>query len=215
MDITGLFNLALGRVGSNEAVGAPTDKSVHARTCARFYDHCRRTVLRAFPWNFAFASVALAELLPNMPGYDIMYSYPANAVRVLAVCDAAGIRPLWTIWSDPRWRWSNSNPVAWQVPFRIALRPDNSARVIVTDLGSAFALYTADVENTGAMSDDFQDVLAWRLAMEIGGPLKCSKELVDGAEQRYRLWASHAQATSLNESRSDPEADSESVTCRA
>jgi hypothetical protein len=215
VDQTGIFNAALGRIGSGDFVGAPTDRTVAAQTCNRFYDACRQEVLRAFPWPFAMRSVALVQVADyDIPGWGYVYQTPDNSLRILAVTDESGLRwyRSWytTIGGTRNDAWSQPH-----VPWQIALRDDAARQVIVTDIESAFAFYTYDVTNTGALSPDFASVLAWRLAMEIGGPLKATRSLVDGAEARYMAWLGRAQATAFNESRDDDRPDSPSISARS
>lgn len=213
MDQTGIYNSALGRIGYGESVAAPTDRTVHAEVCNRFYNSCRQEVLRAFPWPFAMRSVALALVADyDFPGWGYVYQIPDNSVRIWTVTDESGLRwyRSWYTLGGLR----NSDWPGARMPWQIALRDDGARQVILTDVEAAYAFYTYDVTNTGAMPADFASVLAWRLAMEIGGPLLASRSLIDAAETRFMTWSSRATATALNEGRDDARAESASITCR-
>lgn len=215
MDQVGIYNLALGRIGSNLAVGIPTERTVEAQTCNRVYDHCRRVVLRGHAWQFATRPVALVQVSgEDIPGWPYLYQYPDNCLRVLVLTDIAGVR-----FGSRYWRWGDwrmwPDLQAYQNQYRVFLREDGASRVIGADIPDAYVFGVFDVPNTGAMPDDFADVLGWRLAMEVGGPLKAKRELVDAAEARFRAWASMAAATDKNEQRGEGPADSPSITCRA
>jgi hypothetical protein len=214
VDQTGIYNSALGRIGHGATVSAPTDRTVHAETCNRFYNACRQEVLRAFPWPFALRCIALAEVADfEFPGWGYVYQTPDNSLRILAVTDESGLRwyRSWFALGGLRNDTALGPRTAWQ----IALREDGARQIILTDLAAAYAFFTYDVTNTGAMPPDFASVLAWRLAMEIGGPLQARRDLIDAAETRYINWYSRTSATAMNESRDDARAESPSITCRA
>jgi hypothetical protein len=221
MDETAIANTALGRLGIGQAIANLTERSVPAQTCNRFYHQCRQEVLRAFPWPFAMSAVALAqEADQTYPGWGYVYAVPDNSLRIVSITDEAGIRwfrsGIYTAWNNGNsivydWSWLQNLRVPWQ----LALRTDGARQVIITDLTPAWALFVADVTNTGAMPPDFASVFADRLAMEVGGPLQAKREMVDRAEQRYGIWFSRAAATALNESRDDMRAESPSIACRS
>jgi hypothetical protein len=161
--------------------------------------------------------VALAQVADfTLPGWTYAYDTPDDNLRILHITDYAGLR-----WWSRRFqsgvgglRYDYAQFAMPRMPWQIALRNDGARQVVVTDVESAYAFYIHDVTNTGAFSPDFSSVLAWRLAMEIAGPLKASREFVDGAEQRYARWAAQAAATAFNESRDDGMTESDSITCR-
>lgn len=213
MDQAGIYNTALGRVGSGETVLAPTDRTVAAQTCNRFYNSCRQEVMRAFPWPCAMRSVALALVADEtFPGWTYVYDLPDDCLRVRAVTDEAGLRGYrsWSVFGGLR----NTDLPEFREPWQIALRADGERSVILSDVASAYAIFTYDLTNTGAFTIDLASVIAWRLAMEIGGPMQARRDLIDRAESRYDVWYSRASATALNEGRDDPVRESASITCR-
>jgi hypothetical protein len=214
VDQTGIYNAALGRVGSSETIAAPTDRTVAAQTCNKFYDACRQEVLRAFPWPFATRSVALARIAEaTFPGWGYVYQVPNDCLRVLVVTDEGGLRfyRSWYALGGLR----NDSGMGYRLPWKIALREDGARQVILADITSAYAFFTYDVTNTGAFPVDFASVLAWRLAMEIGGPLQARRDLIDAAEARYGGWFARTAATALNEGRDDTVQESPSILARA
>lgn len=215
MDSTAAANLALGRVGVGQAIAALTENSVPAKTCNRFFEYCRQEVLRAHPWGFALRAEPLALVADQtFPGWGYVYQYPSNCLMVRAVGDESGLRVVRDAFISCD---SNRDTILQQykVPYQIALKDDGASQIIVTDIETAWAFFTVDVPNPGAWPVDFGGVFAWRLAMEIGGPLSAKRELVDAAEQRYVSWMSHAAAASMNEQRDDVRAESPSISCRA
>lgn len=213
-DQVGVYNLCLGRLGVGQSIGAPTENSVPAKTCNRFYDQCRQEVLRAFPWGFGLRAQALALVADQtFPGWTYVYGYPSDCLNMRAVADSSGIRRVYssTLCFDPCWQ-----TLLQQVrqPWQKALRADSASQVLLTDVVTAWGFYTVDVSNTGAWDVDFAGVVADRLAMEVGGPLQCKPELVLAAQNRYTLWLGQAAANAMNEQKDDAVPESPSITCR-
>jgi hypothetical protein len=213
---TDIANLSLGRLAVGQAIASLSEQSAPARLCNRFYNQCRREVLQAFPYGFASTAIALAqEADQEFPGWAYVYTYPTNALNVSQVSDAQGIRSILS--------WSSSRAIDWsqydllrrtQQPFKIALRTDGAGRVILSDISSAYAFVTYDVTNTAVFPPDFVSVLAWRLAMEVGGPLKAKADLVAQARNEYLFWRSLLGARELNEQVGDSVSESPSISCR-
>jgi hypothetical protein len=212
VDATAAANLALGRIGVGQAIAALAEQSVQAKTCNRFFDQCRQEVLRAHPWGFAKRTQVLALVAgQTSPGWGYVYQYPQDCMRIHRIGDETGIRMSWV---RDRWEEWVQAP-QFQYPWELGLKDDGASQVILTDLAEAWAFFTADVPNTGSWPADFGSVFAWRLAMEIGGPLQAKRDLVDAAEQRYLAWFSRAAASSMNEQRDDARGESPSITCRS
>lgn len=214
MDDTGAANLALGRVGVGQAIAALTENSVPAKTCNRFFAQCRQEVLRAHPWGFSLRAQPFALVAgQTFPGWGYVYAYPSNCLMVRAVGDSAGLRAI-------RDAFLTCDCDAWpmlqqyRAPWQVALKDDGASQVLLTDVADAWGFFTVDVTNSGAWPVDFGSVFAWRLAMEIGGPLQAKSELVNSAEQRYMAWFGQASAQNMNEQRDDARAESASITCR-
>lgn len=216
MSETDIANLALGRLGVGQAIASLSEASTPARLCNRFYTHCRQEVLRAHPWGFASRTVSIAQVSgQSYPGWAYVYQYPDDGLMVWAIADISGIRQISSALtsSDPYCRQS-CEQLRRHYPFKLALNDDLASRVILSDIPSAYAYYTHDVDVTGAYPPDFVSVFAWRLAMEVGGPLEAKAALVERANQQYWLWLSQATAADKNEQRDDVVPDSPSVACR-
>lgn len=214
MDSTGFANLALGRIGVGQAIASLTENSVPARTCNRFYEQCRKEVLRAHPWGFGLRAEPLAIVADQtFPGWNAVYQYPDGCLCLRAVGDESGLRRMRTAVLMSDWD-SWSMLLKMREPFQIALKDDGASQIILADVADAWGFFTVDVTNEGAWPVDFGSVFSWRLAMEVGGPLQAKRELVDAAEQRYTAWFSMATAMSMNEQRDDMPAESPSISCR-
>lgn len=214
MSETDIANLSLGRLAIGQAIASLVEQSTPARLCNRFYDFCRKTVLRAHPWGFATSAVQLAQVAgQTFPGWQYVYQYPDDCLMVHAIGDESGLRYMQSVLLRCDWReWYELRRK--RQPFQIALKADGASRVILSDVPNAWSFHTADVTNTGVFPSDFEDVFAWRLAMEVGGPLQASASLVERAHQQYLFWHSHATAQDMNERSEDERPDSPSIACR-
>lgn len=212
---TDIANLSLGRLGVGVAISSLAQQSAEARLCARFYDQCRKEVLRAHPWGFSMAAVDLVEVSgQTFPGWTYVYQYPANCLMVRYVGDEGGLRLVQTTLASCNWRDWNELQRRF-MPFQVALKSDGASRVLLSDVPDAKAFYTYDVTNTGVFPDDFSSTFAWRLAMEVGGPLQASADLVARARGEYLFWSSHSTAQDMNERRDDDKPESPSIACRS
>lgn len=213
---TDIANLALGRIGIGQAIASLNDSATPARVCNRFFTHCRQEVLRAHPWGFASTTQSIAEVAnQTFPGWEFVYQYPTKALMIWAVADENGIRNWSSYYSQ--WCCGVSAPLAafsQRYPFKLSLKADNNARVILSDVEDAYAYFTYDVDTAGVYPPDFVSVLAWRLAMEISGPLKVDANMMVNARNEYLYWKSQAAAQDMNEQRDDQQPDSPSISCR-
>ena len=211
-----ICNLALGRIGINQYIEDIDDPNDKARACKQFYDLCRQQALQDFPWNFARAVVALAELTTDPPpGWPFAYRYPTDCLQVRALCDedGNGVRSA-MIASVSSWdEWSGL--IATRYPWQVQADPNEAgARLIATDLEDAYCWYTVDVTEPNQFSPLFVSALAWRLAAELAGPLRADARLRDAAEQQYVYIQSKAAAGSLNEEQVDRAPESPSILAR-
>jgi hypothetical protein len=214
VDQTGLYNTTLGRLGVGQVIGAPTENSVPAKTCNRFYEQCRQEVLRAFPWGFALRAEPLALVSgQTFPGWSYVYQYPNGCLNMRAVGDESGLRRVRTLALCGDSSWHETLQQVRQ-PWQKAIKDDGASQVLLSDVPDAWGFFGLDVTNLGAWDIDAKSLLSWRLCMDVGGPLQAKRELIDAAEQRYFTWLQSAAANTLNEQRDDERPESPSITCR-
>lgn len=82
---TEICNLALIEAGYDETITNMDERSVSAERCNRLYDVCRKEILVGYPWVFASKFVSLARLKETIEGFDYVYAYPDDALRVVNV----------------------------------------------------------------------------------------------------------------------------------
>lgn len=214
---TEAVNIALGRLGiTRRLADVDTDSTKEAVQARLVYDSVLDETLRAFPWNFAQTSVALAETAEAVviPGYQYQYAYPSNCLTAHIVCSSDGVREAFDGWVQ---YWERTRLLPPKYPFKVALHPDGDRRVILTDVDEAYLIYTARVTDTIAWDPLFLNAFCDRLSAEL------ATALVEGAggRQAFQLamaryaqsWQS-AAAMSMNEAREDERPDSPSITSR-
>lgn len=209
-----ICNFALSRVSVKKRITSLTENAEEARVCNLFYETLRDEVLSDFPWNFARASVLLAELsVDDTPGWEYTYQYPTSALTIRALTDEGGLR--WYKQDRIEWGYdANPYPASPRYPFEVALASDGASRVILTDLVDAYAVVTKRVTDPNVFTPMFINALAWRLAGEVGLALEAAPALSQNALNMYEGMKSKAAALSLNEQGADPEPDAASIRAR-
>lgn len=87
-----ICNLALQRLGA-KTISSLSDDSTAARECNRVYAHARDSELRAHPWSFARARVALAaDSTDPSFGYAKQYTLPSDYIRILPTRDQSDLQ---------------------------------------------------------------------------------------------------------------------------
>lgn len=89
MHATEVCNLALGRLGSF-SITSLSENSAEARLCNNFFESTRRSVLRAFSWNFATTWETLSQI-SGVSGFGYSYAYqlPGDYLQALSFDGAA------------------------------------------------------------------------------------------------------------------------------
>jgi hypothetical protein len=230
-DLT-IFNQALSRIGIDQFVGDPNETSKGGSMYRLWYQTCVEACLRDFPWNFATRLIALAPLTITVPpGWLYAYGYPIDCLMARTVCNAAGARstfngPDLCVGQAVPWAEVDQGipgyPIVARptVPFAVmsvATSPTAVSRVIVTDMPSAYLVYTANRDDPNLFDAGFTDALAWKLASEIAGPFlgaPAGQQVAQMSGKYYANAVQNARAQTLNESGADIRPDSPAVSCR-
>lgn len=213
MDEVSIYNIALSRVGIGQTVRDRAERTEPAAQCRKFFAHCRDECLRNFPWTFARRWKPLAELTEaeRFPGWAYAYEYPQDCLFALEIIPEGGLRyPVqWVdLWQE---RISNRPP---RIPFERALRSDGNAQILITDLYQAYLIYIARVTAENVWDAGFVDMLGWRLAAEVGRPLKVNAALAKDAWSNYEAMRGRHTASDFNEGYPDAEPDTPSLIAR-
>lgn len=145
---TDIFNLALSHLGQAADVSSPTEQSVDAQHCLRFYSIALNEMLEGFDWSFARKRSTLAELPIDRPDFLYKYQRPSDCLLER--------RFLWPDYtSDP------DDVTRWQ----------RDTDFIYTNEALSVLVYTMLLEDTTKFSTQFTVGLTWKLAGYISGPI--------------------------------------------
>jgi len=180
---TDICNMSLDRIG-HQTITSLDQGTKAADLCSRNYARVRDALLRSHPWNFAIkrATLALTATTPNHE-FDYQHSLPSDCLKVIRTNWEADFTSGSAIYGFPGVHgYAGSN-----VPYRI------EGRYLVCNETTAKIEYIAQITDTAQFDELFIDVLAQRLAAEIG------MALMDNASAVKGLWDIYTQK--LNEAR--------------
>lgn len=137
--VTQIQNSALIKLGA-EQINSEDDLNKRARLVKEQYPKVRDDLLRAHPWRFAVARVALSPISPTPDDFfdfDYVFQLPADCLRPIGndLCDTE----------------------EWAV----------EDRYFVCNQSTVTLKYIKKVENVSKFDDNFCEVLAWCLAADI------------------------------------------------
>ncbi|MDY4297517.1 MULTISPECIES: hypothetical protein [unclassified Xanthomonas] len=197
-----IFNLALGKLGNDVSIAAPTDRSKEARAFARLWEPMRDLVLAERNWPWAIKALRLApDAEAPLPGWTYRYARPADCITAIAVTDDNGLR---TVRRLSRWC-HRENVAAYMHDFEQC--GGEQGTCLLSDLPQAWLVYVSRVEDPQRYPAKFVDALACKLAEEAAPSLIGDKGLnaKTGLKQLYQLALSTAAAHDFNESNQDAE----------
>jgi hypothetical protein len=148
MDVVQICNLALSRVSGQPIADIVSDHTKSASLCRTFYDPARDATIEEGLWSFARTRQSLAASAdPNQTTYSYVYQLPTDpwCLRPLRILSSIYYDSIYPYEREGRKIYSNE-------PF-------------------AVLVYQARIEDPTLFSAGFVDALAWRLAMELIGPL--------------------------------------------
>ncbi len=205
-----LVNMALARIGSSQLITAFDGSSNAATQGALWYPIVRDALLRDFQWPWATTYAALDRISDPATGpvnseWLYSYRYPTDCLFIRRLLLPPSTTPAIALTSQGQ---TFVAPVQWRqdadpypVPFEVG--QDTAARLIYTDLTSAWIKYTVAVTDTTAFAPDFSDVLVWRLAAELAYSLAISDQRREMAQKMYLDVLARARANALNEQQRD------------
>lgn len=186
-----ICNLALSRLGDEATVSSidPPEGSAQADHCARFYSIARNALLEMHDWSFSKYRRTLALKTTDVSGWDYVYAYPADCIKITAVLPA------------------ESRTDASTEEYEITLDTDG-LRCIRTNLEDATIVYQRLVTDTNRFSFLFTDALAWLLAAYLAGTVykgKTGAEMTQNMMNGFRLTFAQATMSDANQKHHDTE----------
>lgn len=148
---------------------------------SRWYDHCRRKLLRSHPWKFATKRVVLAASSTDpVFGYTKAFPLPNNCLRLIDVESSDGAR-------------------IFPEDYQLEAHLDVKSILISTDAGSLRLRYVYDIEDVTKFDDMFVSYLALDLALSTAYKMTQSNGNVERIAQLEKQVAAVARSISGQE----------------
>lgn len=165
-----IANVALTKIGATP-ITSFLDGSSSANAVAALYDAKRDELLRVHPWNFATKRAKLAQLseVPALE-FDHAYQLPDDWLRTVAVYD-------------------NDDAQGSPPPYK------EEGRQILTSVDELWLRYIARIVDASAMTADFRETLACKLAAEMAVRLTNSNTLAELMQEHYERALRGARST--------------------
>lgn len=178
-----IAKFSLARIGGEniEAFDPPED-STESHQVALWYHHCRRETLELFDWAFARKRLILASDFNDPPDgvWIYRYQYPADAIVVRSLENPAGRA------ADP-------------VPFSIELPTSPEVKTILTDVGDAVAIYTANITTPSLYPPSFVNAFSLTLANKLMHPVRGDEKLKIEVAKEYEQMIKLAAALNFKQ----------------
>lgn len=171
MDNVSIANAGLDKLGV-KAIVSFSDDTKQARLCNREFDRLRDLELTLNTWRFSCARASLPALAEAPAfGYDRQFQLPDDFLRLISAGDYA-----------PGWE-------RYEFEERIdAQEYTIEGRQILTDYAAPLKIrYVKRVTDPTEFDSGFIEVLACRIAMELGPSLTDSNPRIEKAMQDYQL----------------------------
>lgn len=180
-----ICNLALGRIGA-KPIASLTEETQEARYCNVFFHAARQAALRDYPWNFCASRKALGQVtLPDVyPEWSYAYAYPAACLQVRRLFSDGSLTTEVESFDSVLY----TDPVTGQ-----------QSRLLLTNVETAVAEFTADVTDPSFFDSQFVEVFAAKLAMLLAMPITRSKSIQSDAAQAYVAFLPIAKRTDSQE----------------
>lgn len=178
-----IANLALGHLGDDAGVTSisPSDGSVQAAHCARFYPIARDTLLEEHAWTFATTRTPLSVLDMTVDGWDYVYAVPTLLIRGIEVY-TSGVEP------------TPNNPIAFEIETL-----EDGTQILLTDAEDAILRYVVKVTDPTKFTPLFTEALSWLLASMLAGPILKGEIGNSAAKECYKVYLDvKARATGSN-----------------
>ncbi len=183
MDIsskTDICNLALDLLSAGTVLNVEDPSTATEELLSRWYDQCRRKVLREHPWNFATKRATLAADSDDPAfGYTAQYSVPADFLRLLCVM-------------------GNSN-AEYDIPAPTECYQLEGGKIMtngdLSDTSGALNIkYIYDIKSVSSFDPMFIDLLAHEIAVSVAYKVTESNTNVQRIDDLHKRRAAMAKA---------------------
>lgn len=211
-----IYNIAIGRIGSDKSVASVNENSKEARLCNRFYAQCRDEVMESAAFPFAVKVQALASVADSlqMDGWRYSFARPDDCLRILEVgplTDAGQSIGYWGACCGGPW---DAYKREGMMAYRTRLADDGNSVIIMANTPQTYITYVAKVTNAGVFSPLMVSMLADRLSMELALPITSSANWLQVAMTRYNNSFNVAAATQYEQQNNGPEPTPASIRAR-
>ncbi len=182
--VVDICNAALSHCGTRSKITSIDEGSEEANACQTHLAIVRDATLRAFDWNFARMTEALAELQNPPDRWQYKLAIPVDCLRIRRLNDVPVLALPETF-------------------FEMAAAKDSTGAVIgviLTNTSPVSAIYTAKVEDPLRWDTGFTDTVTWGLASRICFELTGREERVKFLTQMWQATLQQSAAEMLNES---------------
>lgn len=213
--VVDIYNLALGRIGTDKSVATINENTKEQRLCTRFYPQCRDEVLEAGAWPFAvkYKPLALLGTTGQIGGWAFEYDKPEDCLRILEVTPERDVGSAITHWCGCTGPWE-SNLRANAQPYRQALGQTGNTVSVLSNVEGAYIIYVARIDNPSVFSPLMVSCIADRLAMELSMPMSADPRYLQMCLTRYNNSFMIAAGTQYEQEKPSPEAEAPGIRAR-
>jgi hypothetical protein len=187
-----ICNKALSRLGiKQKIINLTTEVAagvVEAVECSNNYANARDYVTAAFAWPFATvkATLVIAVGEAAWDGWKYIFTLPTSPIVLMPIAVV-----------PPGYAYRAQDRVAGS-PYMIVKSSMTDVQVILTDLPNAVLYYTTRITDMTKFPLEFEDAIAYRLAMEIAMPLNADPRRAEYAAKKYADRVKDAQSGAWN-----------------
>jgi hypothetical protein len=155
-----ISNSCFRKIGVRQKIGSFDEGTPAANFAADRYEELRDELLRAHSWNFAMKRAALAQVATDpVFEYDRAYQLPSDWLRTVRVFD--------------------NDAGAGYIDYR-----EEDGKILASR-EALWLLYVYEVTGPNAMTPDFREALAYKMAIEAAVDLVGSRNLSETMEVRF------------------------------
>jgi len=165
-----ICNLALSRINARQ-IQSLSENIKEARECNLHYDLSRDTTLESMDWTFAKKKITLALSDETYLGWDYVYRYPSDCIRVREIYKGNVQKASTTLDLD-------ANEIEnVKIQYEIVVSETTNNRLIITNQPEAILRYTAQVIDANLYTPKFLSTVAFNLAAELAMSIKGDSDL--------------------------------------